>query len=205
MSALDKLLPMLTPAENKESFFRRIAIFYPTLDPRYKAIQRAYKEAKEAFREDEREDGIRYFEHLRAVALILQYLRVGDYRRIIAALLHDIVEDHPDMWPIERVEEEFGHEVALLVEYCTKPSLEICVTKEEQDRIYHTRFREAPRDFFLIKLSDRLHNVLTLDTCSLEKRQRKIAETKEHYMPYAEEHFILFYELEEALARVSLV
>lgn len=204
MSMLQIVQGMLTPAENRKSFFKRIAEFYPRLDPRYKDIERAYDAAKKAFREDERDDGVRYFEHLRAVALILLYLRVTDHHMIIAALLHDIVEDHPEDWPIERVAVEFGVEVAELVLYCTKPPLEECGTKQEQDRIYHRRFIEAPRKFFLIKLSDRLHNVMTLGTCKLEKRVRKVSETLQFYMPHAEKHFILYYELKEALEQVKM-
>lgn len=204
MSMLNRLRGMLTPAGNRETFFKRIAEFYPRLDHRYISIERAYNIAKEAFHEDKRDDGERYFEHLRAVALIVLYLRVTDYEMIIAALLHDIVEDHPKEWPIERVEKEFGRRVAWLVQYCTKPSLEECGSKEEQDRIYHRRFIEATREFFLIKLADRLHNVLTLGTCKLEKRKRKVAETEQFYMPHAEKHFILYYELKEALEGVML-
>lgn len=192
-------LPSLLAPENRESFFKRIALIFPTLDPRYKAIEKAYKDAKDAFREDIREGGVRYFEHLRGVALILLYLRVTDYELIIAALLHDIVEDHPEIWSLERVRREFGERVALLVEYLTKPPESEYRTKEDRDHVYHCRFCIAPRDFFLIKLADRLHNVLTLDSCSPEKRQRKIIETWRYYMPFAEEHFILYYELEEAL------
>lgn len=195
---------MITPAENRESFFKRIAEFYPSLDPRYKDIERAYKAAKGAFREDKREDGVRYFEHLRAVALIVLYLRVTSHHLIIAALLHDIVEDHPEKWPIERVVDEFGIEVARIVQYCSKPPLTDCATKEEQDRIFHRCFIQGPREFFQIKLPDRLHNTITLNSCSLEKRRRKVAETWQFYMPYAEKHGILYYELKEALGQVQL-
>lgn len=205
MSSLVRLESMLSSAQNKETFFRKVAAFYPTLDPRYKAIERAYKAAKDTFREDVREDGVRYFEHLRAVALILMYLQVSDFEQIIAALLHDIVEDHPELWSLDRIREEFGPRVAWLVEYYTKPPLVLCITKEEQDRWYHARFEHAPREFFLGKLSDRFHNVLTLNACPLDKRIRKVAETREYYMPYAREHFILYYELEDALSRVDLV
>ncbi len=188
-------MEFLSAAENRASFFRRISHFFPRLDPRYKLIEKAYNYAKDAFREKYRDDGeTRYFEHIRAVALILiDYLRVKDYRLIIAALLHDIVEDIPS-WTIERVRMEFGEEVALLVEYMTKPSGEY-PNKKDRDAVYHSRFRSAPREFFLIKLADRLHNLLTLWACTEEKRKRKIEETRMYYMPYAEEHFILYHEL----------
>src|SRR3989344_1233213 len=189
-------MQFLTDAENRESFFRRISYFFPTLDWRYQLIVKAYDDAKDAFRGKYRDDGeTRYFEHIRAVVLILiDYLRVKDHRIIIAALLHDIVEDIPS-WTIQKVEARYGKEVALLVEYMTKPPKEDYGSKEERDAVYHSRFRGAPRKFFLIKLADRLHNLLTLWTCTEEKRKRKIEETRMHYLPYAERHFILYHEI----------
>ena len=196
-------LPPLSMSENRDSFFKRIARLFPTLSPQYQAIEKAYKAAKDAFHDDVREDGVRYFEHLRGVALILLYLRVSDHELIIAALLHDILEDHPELWPLERIRKEFGERVALLVEYLTKPPESEYSTKEERDHVYHCRFCIAPREFFLIKLADRLHNILTLAACTPEKRRRKIEETWRYYMPFAEENFILYYELEEALMRAE--
>lgn len=199
---LRERMPFLAHAENRESFFRRIALFFPKSDPRYKAIVRAYNYAKDAFRGIEREDGSRYFEHLRAVALILiDYVRVKDYELIIAALLHDIVEDVPS-WTVERVREDFGDRVAFLVDYVTKPSKAEYENKSERERVYHFRFRSAPRAVILLKLADRLHNLMTLASCSKEKRLRKLAETKKYYLPYAEEQFILLHQLEEILAKV---
>jgi len=187
-------------AQNRKSFFEIIATLYPSLDWRYKLIERAYNDAKDAFRNLSREGGDRYFEHLRATTLILiLYLRVRDYRIIIAAILHDIVEDIPS-WTIERVRDIYGDEIALLVQYLTKPK---GFSEEETDRIYHSRFLEAPRDFFLIKLSDRLHNVLTLNGCAPDKKQRKVAETIRYYLPYAEKNQILIHELECALKEID--
>lgn len=199
----NRLQTLLSGMEDRESFFKRIAFYYPTMDPRYKEIERAYNYAKDAFRDKKRDDGERYFEHIRAVALILiDYLRVRNYRLIIAALLHDIVEDCPS-WTIERVQEEFGDYVALLVEFLTKPSNKEFQSKKDRTRVYHLRFETAPREFFLIKLSDRLHNIITLWSCTAEKRVRKIAETREEYLPYAEQHLILYYELLDALEELE--
>jgi guanosine-3',5'-bis(diphosphate) 3'-pyrophosphohydrolase len=190
-------------AKNREAFFNIIAAFYPRSDWRYKLIEKAYNDAKDAFRGKEREDGERYFEHIRAVTLILiMYLRRTEYKLIVAALLHDIVEDCPQ-WTIERVEREYGLEIAVLVDFLTKPDMSGFKTKEERNHVYHFRFQHAPRDFFFIKLADRLHNTLTLGTCLKEKQLRKIAETKEHYLPHAERQFILFHEINEAVSLIE--
>lgn len=196
---------ILAGAKNRAMFFSIIATFFPELDPRYQAILRAYNAAKDAFRnKPPREDGKRYFEHLRAVALILiLYLRVRDYELIIAALLHDIVEDCPE-WSLARVRAEFGDRVALLLDWLSKrPVSELGGSKEKRDAFYHGRFHFAPREFFLIKLCDRLHNLLELWACPIEKQIRKIAETRAYYLPYAEEHQILIHELEAAMAELE--
>lgn len=197
---LSPIVAFLTATQNRETFFRLIATIYPTLDPRYKLIEKAYDDAKGAFRGKHRESGERYFEHLRGVTLILiLYLGIRDHRLIIAALLHDIVEDCPD-WPTERVVKEYGEEIALLVQWLTKPSLEFCGgNKEKVDEIYHERFEFASREFFILKLSDRLHNLITLWGCSKEKRTRKIIETHVHYLPWARKHLILHREIDAAL------
>jgi len=192
---LKKVRRILENSGNRELFFRIIATIYPTTDWRYKLILKAYNDAKDAFRGKFRDDArVRYFEHIRAVALIMiLYLRVTDYRMIVAALLHDIVEDIPS-WTIDRVREEYGDEIAQIVDSLTKP-YHIFKTKEECHEAYHKRFKQAMRAFFLIKLPDRLHNLLTLWNCTDEKVSRKIAETKLYYLPYAEEHIILYHEI----------
>ncbi|SRR6056297_3606932 len=199
---LKKIKEVLNRAGNRESFFNIIATIYPTLDWRYKVIEKAYNEAKKAFQGKERVSGERYFEHLRAVALIvILYLRIRDYRLIAAALLHDIVEDCED-WTIERVVQEFGEEIAKIVEWMTKPK-ETFPQSEDYIRVYHERFAVAPRKFFLIKMSDRLHNLLTIWPLGPEHIRKKITETKRYYLRYAEEHFILIHELEAALEELE--
>lgn len=195
--------PFLEHAGNREAFFRRIKELYPPTDERYRSIENAYITAKRTFRHVIREDGDRYFEHLRAVALILiVYLRVKDPDLIVAALLHDIVEDCPQ-WPNERVRAEFGDRVADLLGWLSKPSKAEYPEKVDRDRVYHARLAQAPRDVLIIKLADRLHNMLTLSACDPEKRQRKLEETRRYYLPLAEREILLIPELEDAIAIVE--
>lgn len=190
-------MPFLIGAENSESFFKRVAMFLPTLDPRYVMIRKAYRVAKRDFKNKWRDSGARYFEHLRAVALILlEYLEVRDYQLIVAALLHDIVEDTD--WSIEMVREEFGDEVALLIEFLSMPKNEF-FSKEEAEHAYHARLENAPRSVLLIKLADRLHNLLTLCYRPREKQVAKIKETERHYVHHARDHQILLPEIREVL------
>ena len=199
---LKKVREVISLAKDKESFFLHVASIYPVLDYRYGIIVKAYNDAKDAFRGRKRKGGDRYFEHLRAVALIVMlYLRVKDYRIIAAALLHDIVEDIK-YWTIERVQIEYGSEIATLVEWATKP-YHLFSEKAECHRVYHCRFARAPRDFFIIKLADRLHNLMTMWSVESENRSFKIKETRSHYLPYAEREIILVHELEQALAELE--
>jgi (p)ppGpp synthase/HD superfamily hydrolase len=200
---LDRIRTLLADAGDKEAFFKRIAFFMPTMDLRYKTIEKAYDAAEKAFENKKRDGGEPASEHWRAVALILiVYLRVKNYHIIVAAILHDIIEDDPANWNLERIAREFGDEVAKLVEWLTKPAREF-PDREEMKKAYHKRFAFAPREFFLIKLSDRLHNLITLWSCDEEKRLRKIEETKQYYLPFAEEHLILLYEIEEAIEELE--
>ena len=200
---LDKIKILLEEAKTRESFFMRIASFLPQMDPRYQTIERAYNAAKDAFRDVQRDNGDRYFEHLRGTSLIqIAYLRVKNFHLIASCLLHDTVEDIPS-WTIERIRMAFGDEIALNVDWVTKPRLENFSSEKERDKAYYARFPLAPRDFWLIKLPDRLHNLMTLWPYSQEKIARKIEETKIYYLPYAEQHLILLHELEEALENLE--
>ncbi|MBI2056209.1 MAG: bifunctional (p)ppGpp synthetase/guanosine-3',5'-bis(diphosphate) 3'-pyrophosphohydrolase [Candidatus Sungbacteria bacterium] len=202
MASINKSFSFLAAGENRETFFKRIEYFFPSLDPRYQMITRAYDTSKDAFHGKKREGGERYFEHLRAVALILiDYLRVRDYELLVAALLHDIVEDIM-MWSVARVQREFGDRIALLIQWLSKSSA-LFDLNGEREHLYHRRFQFAPRDFFLIKLADRWHNLLTLHYCSKAKQRRKIVETKLYYLPYAERELILLHEIEAAIDSIE--
>lgn len=201
-----KLGPLLSKAENRETFLARIAQIYPPMDERYKRIERAYDTAKNAFRNIKRDGGDRYFEHLRAVTLFLiVYLRVRDPDIIIAALLHDIVEDCVSQgWTLRKVEQEFGSRVALLVGWVTKPPVgPEYPTKDEVDRKYHRMLGDAPREAVLIKVVDRLHNLITMWNQARDRMRRKVAETRDFILPLAEEHQLLIHELEDVIRLIE--
>lgn len=192
-------MPFVLGVETRETFFKRIARFLPALDPQYKEIEQAYDDAESAFRGIMRDGGGNYFEHhLRPVALILvDYLEIRDPELIIAALLHDAPEDTD--WTVERLRSRYGDRVALLVYYATEPKTEEFGSKRAAELVYHDRFGSAGRDFFLVKLPDRLHNLITLGARPREKQIAKIEETELHYMQYARKHLILLPELREVL------
>jgi len=189
---------------DKRAFMRIVGRYYPPDDVRFKCLDRAYQLAQDEFKNVYRDGGDLYFEHIRAVALIVMvYLRIRDVDVIIAALLHDIVEDIPG-WNYHRVRDMFGEQVATLVWYVTKPKVEeFGGDKQARNRRYHENFLHAPRMSVVIKLADRLHNLITLWETDEDKRRRKIAETQDFYLSLAEREIVLIHEIEEALAELQ--
>ena len=145
-------------------------------------IQEAYEFAKEKHGEQRRKTGEPYIVHPLNVALKLAELGM-DHETIIAALLHDTLEDTDTTY--EEIKEKFGESVAKLVEGVTK----IGKIKYKSDQAENYRklilaTAEDPR-VILLKLADRLDNVKTLWVFREEKRKRIAKETLEIYAPLA--------------------
>lgn len=201
---LDRVRELIRNNPDREAFFRLIGKLFPYGSRDYLLINDAYDTAKNYFRGKRREvNNERYFEHLRAVALIVMvHMRVRNAEIIAAALLHDIVED-VEGWTPERVAVKFSPNVSELVWWVTKQPIEWYEgDKEARNRSYHQNLTNAPRDALIIKLADRLHNCLDLWHLHAEKQKRKIRETQDFYLPLAEKHILLIHEIEGALNTV---
>ncbi len=132
-----------------------------------------------------RQSGDPYVSHPIAVARILAPLHI-DVQAIIAALLHDVVEDTEVT--TEQVAEKFGKPVAELVEGLSKLDRIRFETREDaQAENFRKMLLAMARDVrvILIKLADRLHNMRTLESMALDKRERIARETMEIYAPIA--------------------
>jgi GTP pyrophosphokinase len=149
-------------------------------------IRNAYAIAYEAHEGQTRSSGEPYIDHPVAVALVLIDLRL-DAASIAAALLHDVVED--TSVTKEQVAQLFGDEIAHVVDGVTKLTVLEAQTKEEaQAGTYRKMFiamADDPR-VVLVKLADRLHNMRTIDSLSIERQRRIARETLEIYAPLAE-------------------
>ena len=151
------------------------------------ALNRAYVFAMRAHGNQKRESGDPYFSHPLEVARILTDYRL-DTNSIITALLHDTIEDTDAT--SEEIEEQFGVEVAQLVDGVTKLT-QIELQSEESDQAENFRklvlaMSEDIR-VLLVKLADRLHNMRTLHFIGNREKRRRIAlETMEIYAPLAE-------------------
>jgi len=132
-----------------------------------------------------RQSGDPYISHPIAVARILTPLHI-DAQAIIAALLHDVVED-TDV-TTDDVAEKFGKPVAELVDGLSKLDRIRFETREDaQAENFRKMLLAMARDVrvILIKLADRLHNMRTLDSMAVDKRERIARETMEIYAPIA--------------------
>jgi GTP diphosphokinase / guanosine-3',5'-bis(diphosphate) 3'-diphosphatase len=150
-----------------------------------KRIREAYDFAERAHSGQLRKSGEPYILHPLAVADILIGMNM-DTTSIIAALLHDVVED--TTVSLDVVEQQFGHTCAMLVDGLTKLERIKFKTKEEQqNENYRKMFVAMAQDIrvILIKLADRLHNMRTLKFQSEESQRRIADETLEIFCPIA--------------------
>jgi GTP pyrophosphokinase len=155
----------------------------PSEDPW--VVRRAYEIASERHRDQFRSSGDPYISHLLEVAHILADMRM-DATTLTAALLHDAIEDTE--YPVARIEERFGPDVARLVEGVTKISrLNMTAPETRQAENVRKMLLAMVNDVrvVMVKLADRLHNMRTLEYLSSEKQQRIARETLDIYAPIA--------------------
>src|ERR1700682_5188183 len=148
-------------------------------------VRRAYDIAAERHRDQLRTSGDPYLSHLLEVAHILADMRL-DAITLTAALLHDVIEDTE--FPVSRIEERFGAEVAHLVEGVTKIGrLNMMAPEARQAETVRKMLLAMVHDVrvVLVKLADRLHNMRTLEYLEPPKQQRISRETLDIYAPIA--------------------
>lgn len=198
---MQQKLKLLQGVENRDTFFARVHRFVLPYHEGALLIARAYQDAKDGFRGVKRKRGERYFEHPRAVALILMdILDVREPEEIAAALLHDHVEDlKEEGWTKERITDRYNARVAGYVEALTMPEGEFA-SREERLEAFHEQIFSAPKVVIAVKFADRLHNLSTCDAMPLEAQRRMIDETRRVYLPFAKTHDILYAELAEMVA-----
>jgi GTP diphosphokinase / guanosine-3',5'-bis(diphosphate) 3'-diphosphatase len=166
-----------------DALLRRIKAESPKAD--LKEINRAYAFAEASHRGQTRISGEPFIEHPLGVAMVLADLGM-DTTTLVAALLHDVVED-TDL-TLEDIEREFGAEVAAIVDGLTNLAKITFRSKEaEQAENVRKMFVAMAKDIrvLLIKLADRLHNMRTLGSLPESKQRAKATETLEIYAPLA--------------------
>lgn len=167
-------------------------------------IEQAYTLAREAHMEQKRKSGEPYIMHPVAVAkIVAEELRLGA-NPIIAAFLHDVVEDTP--YTIEDIRERFGDDVAFLVDVVTKKKKKNSSSSagsSSQIDNYKQMLNSLHYDIraLLIKLSDRLHNMRTLSSMRPDKQMKIAGETDYFYAPLA--HRLGLYYIKREMENLS--
>lgn len=167
-----------------EELITKVKSYHPSAD--LSMIEKAYRVAYNAHKEQYRKSGEPYIIHPICVGIILAELEL-DKETIAAGLLHDVVED--TVLTTEEIAQQFGSEVALLVDGVTKLT-QLSYSKDKveiQAENLRKMFLAMAKDIrvILIKLADRLHNMRTLQYMKPEKQKEKARETMDIYAPIA--------------------
>ncbi|GAG24625.1 unnamed protein product [marine sediment metagenome] len=148
-------------------------------------IHKAFLFAAQAHASQVRISGESYITHPLAVATILADMHM-DTETIIAALLHDVIEDTPHEKKV--ILQKFGKTVAALVDAVTKlTKIHFSTAAEAQAESFRKMIMAMAQDIrvILIKLADRTHNILTIESLPSYKRHRIAKETLDIYAPIA--------------------
>ncbi len=191
-----------------ESLMSKAREYTPT--DRLDVIERAYLYAEDAHRGQKRKSGDPFITHPLETADVLADLKL-DADALAAALLHDVVEDSDDIM-VQDIRDQFGEEIARLVDGVTKlTEAELVASDRNTDALAGHRQAETIRKMMmamardvrvvLIKLADRLHNMRTIGFLSPAKRIEKAQETLHIYAPLA--HRLGIWEIKWQLEDLS--
>ena len=175
---------LTTPDQEFASLLHKLSS-YVNDEQSIQLITQAYEFATECHKNQKRRSGEPYITHPLAVAGILADLQV-DLASIIAAILHDVVEDTEAS--LEDIESRFGNVIANLVDGLTKiGKIKFRSSQERMAENFRKMILAMAKDLrvILVKLADRLHNMRTLGALAEEKRRRIAQETLDIYAPLA--------------------
>ena len=168
----------------------------------YETVLKAFDFAKAAHNGVRRRSGEPYIIHPISVAqIVVQEIGLG-YKSIVAALVHDVVEDTE--YTLEDIERLFGAKVASLVDGLTKIKSAIDSKTSGQAENFKRILLTLNDDVrvILIKLADRLHNMRTLDFMPYHKKSKVISETMYIFIPLA--HRLGLYSIKSELENIWL-
>lgn len=185
---IEEIEEFRSPEKLYQDLVERVRLYHPSDD--ISMIEKAYKVAYDAHKDQVRKSGEPYIIHPLCVAIILADLEL-DKETIVAGLLHDVVED--TIMTDEEIKKEFGEDVALLVDGVTKlQQLQYTSGTGDKEDLQAENLRKMflamAKDIrvILIKLADRLHNMRTLKHMAPDKQQRIARETLDIYAPIAQ-------------------
>lgn len=168
----------------------------------FNLVNKAYNVALKAHGDQKRQSGIPYILHPVSVAYILVELGM-DTESIVAALLHDVVED-TDI-ELDYIKKYFGKNIAVLIDGVTKLGKIPFSSREEQQAENIRKMLIAMSEdirVIIIKLADRLHNMRTINCMPEQKRRDKALENMEVFAPIA--HRLGIRAVKEELEDISI-
>src|ERR687887_480833 len=166
-----------------DELLEEVAAYNPDVDR--ELLARAFRFAAAAHEGQQRRSGEAFIHHPWGVAKICAQLRL-DEQTLVAALLHDVVEDTDT--ELDEVRSEFGDEVARLVDGVTKLTRVQFQSREQAEAENYRKMIVAMAEderVILIKLADRLHNLRQIEYLGKQKQLQKARETLEVYAPLA--------------------
>ena len=190
-AAVKTMQDFTSPEVLYQELITSVRKYHPSTD--ISMIEKAYKVASEAHKNQFRKSGEPYIIHPLNVAIILADLEL-DKETIVAGILHDVVED--TVMTEEDLKREFGEDVALLVDGVTKlEKIPLSAGENQPDEKLEMQAENLRKMFLamakdirviMIKLADRLHNMRTLKYKTPESQKRIAKETLEIYCPIAQ-------------------
>ncbi len=172
-------------------------------------IREAYPASSKGHHNEFRDSGERYFLHVLSVACILLWLMkkgrlAPDAELIVAALLHDLVENKPKQWSRVRIEKQFTSRVSRLVEGVTKPHKHRFIgNRRARNLAAYRKLRRHGWGAIILRIADRLHNIKT-PWGKREKIFQYLKETEEFVWPLSVELEILVEELRLAMEELRI-
>lgn len=183
------LQPLPGEEDYSAEIARRAQIVFETMRPRiskedYERLTDSFEVARTAHSKQKRKTGEPYIFHPIAVATIAAKELNLDVDSVIAAFLHDVVEDTD--WTIDQIQRRFGNDVAFLVRVVTKQKKEKYEMSKQLDN-FKQMLNSVQFDIraLLVKLADRLHNMRTLSSMRADKQMKIAGETDYFYAPLA--------------------
>ena len=172
-----------------EEINKRAKVVFEAMRPRvseddFKRLVDSFEVAREAHSKQKRKTGEPYIFHPIAVATIAAQELNLDVDSVIAAFLHDVVEDTD--WTVDQIQKRFGNDVAFLVRVVTKQKKEKYEMSKQLDN-FKQMLTAVQYDLraLLVKLADRLHNMRTLSSMRPDKQMKIAGETDYFYAPLA--------------------
>ncbi|MDE5841321.1 MAG: HD domain-containing protein, partial [Muribaculaceae bacterium] len=181
------------PVEEERDYSKEIEnrakVVFDAMRPRvseedYRRLVDSFEVAREAHSKQKRKTGEPYIFHPIAVATIAAQELNLDVDTVIAAFLHDVVEDTD--WTVDQIQKRFGNDVAFLVRVVTKQKKEKYEMSKQLDN-FKQMLTAVQYDIraLLVKLADRLHNMRTLSSMRPDKQMKIAGETDYFYAPLA--------------------